>query len=123
MEAWKRARMSGKHSSYNRPLLNHDSEVEAHPSVSLFLVDRSFILTAAVALDPQVSHAQAEDGQLVQTGANLLGEGQEFCQPLQLSIQPVPVALRWVGFNNVAAIRRLLSTQERRSFQFLFTFR
>lgn len=76
------------------------------------------ILTTAVALDPQVSHAQAEDGQFVQAGANLLRERQECCQPLQLSIQPVPVALRWVGFNNVTAIGQLLSTQERSSFQF-----
>lgn len=70
-------------------------------------------LTTAVAFDPQVSHAQSKDGEFVQTGANLLRKRQEFCQPLQLSIQPIPVALRWVGFNNVIAIRQLLSMEDK----------
>lgn len=106
----------------NRLFLKHDPQVEARRRALIPGKCTSLILTTAVVLDPQVSHAQAEDGQLVQTGANLLGEGQQLRQPLQLPVQPVPVALRRVGFNDVAAIRRLLSTQERRSFQFRFPF-
>lgn len=73
---------------------------------------RCWRLTTAVAFDPQVSHAQAKDGQFVQTRANLLRERQEVCQPLQLSIQTIPVALRRVGFSDFIAIRRFLSMEE-----------
>lgn len=69
-------------------------------------------LTAAVAFDPQVSHTQAEDGQLVQTRADLLRERQQVRQPLQLSIQTVPVALGRVGFGDFVAMRWFLSGEE-----------
>lgn len=51
------------------------------------------VLTSEVALDPQVSHAEAKDRQFVQTRANLLVEGQEVGQSVQLPVQPIPVAL------------------------------
>lgn len=51
------------------------------------------LLTFEVALDPQVSHAETEDGQLVQTGADVLGERQKVRQAVQLPVQPIPVSL------------------------------
>lgn len=57
-------------------------------------------LTSEVALDPQVAHAEAKDGQLVQARANIVIEGQQVRQPVQLHVQPIPVALRGVGFDN-----------------------
>lgn len=51
------------------------------------------ILTFEVALDPQVTHAEAQHRQLVQTRAHLPQEGQEVGQPVQLAVQPIPVAL------------------------------
>lgn len=53
-------------------------------------------LTTEVALDSQVSHAEAKDRQFVQTSADVLRKGQELRQPVQLPVQPIPVALRRV---------------------------
>lgn len=50
-------------------------------------------LTGEVALDPQVAHAEPQDGQLVQARANVVAEGQQVRQPVQLHVQPIPVAL------------------------------
>lgn len=48
-------------------------------------------------LGSQVADAQAEDGELVQTGGDLLGERQQAGQPLQLPVQPVPMPFGRVG--------------------------
>lgn len=69
--------------------------------------------TFEVALDPQVPHAEAEDRQLVQPGAHLLWKGQEVHEPVELPIQPVPVALGGVGLNHLPGIRDLLSGERR----------
>ena len=62
--------------------------------------------TGEEVLGAQVADAQAEDGQLVQAGGDLLGERQQAGQPLQLSVQPVPVPLGRVGLGPLG--RRLL---------------
>lgn len=51
------------------------------------------LLTSEEVLGPEVADTQAEDGEFVQAGGDLLWEGQKAGQPLQLSIQTVPVAL------------------------------
>lgn len=68
-------------------------------------------LTIEVALDSQVSHAEAEHREFVQTGANLLGKRQELRQPVQLAVQPIPVAFGRVWFNNIVTVRGLLSVE------------
>lgn len=57
-------------------------------------------LTCEVALDPQVAHAEPKDRQLVQAGANVVAKGQQVRQPVQLHVQPIPVALRRVGLDH-----------------------
>lgn len=69
------------------------------------------LLTAEVALDSQVSHAEAKDRQLVQTRADVLRKGQQVRQPVQLPVQPIPVALRRVRFNLISA-QDLLSAEQ-----------
>lgn len=48
-------------------------------------------------LGPQVADAQAQDGQFVQTGSDLLRERQQARQALQLTVQAVPVPFGRVG--------------------------
>lgn len=57
---------------------------------------RTFTLEEA--LDAEVGHCEAQDRQLVQLGDDIWGERQQAGQAVQLSVQPVPVALGRVGF-------------------------
>lgn len=54
------------------------------------------LLTSEEVLGPEVADTKAEDGEFVQAGGDLLREGEEAGQSLQLSIQTVPVALRGI---------------------------
>lgn len=49
-------------------------------------------------LDAEVGDCEAQHGQFVQLGDDIRGERQQAGQPVQLSIQPVPVPLGRVGF-------------------------
>lgn len=49
-------------------------------------------LTVEEALDLQVPDAEAEHGQLVQPRPDLLGEGQQAGELVQLAVEPVSVA-------------------------------
>lgn len=69
------------------------------------------LLTAEVVLDSQVSHAEAKDRQLVQTRTDVLRKGQQVRQPVQLPVQPIPVALRRVRFNFIS-VRDPLSVEQ-----------
>lgn len=71
-------------------------------------------LTGEVALDPQVAHAEPKDGQLVQAGANVIGEGQQVRQSVQLHVQPIPVALRRVGLDHHISVGGGLLPAERK---------
>lgn len=73
--------------------------------------DGGWFLTVEVALDPQVSNTEAKDRQLVQAGAGLLGERQQVGQPVQLAVQPIPVALRRVRLSTFIALIELLSLE------------
>lgn len=66
----------------------------------MYLKGKTSGLTGEVALDPQVAHAEPKDGQLVQARADVVAEGQQVRQSVQLHVQPIPVALRRVGFDN-----------------------
>ena len=48
-------------------------------------------------LGPEVADTEAEDGELVQTGGDLLGERQQAGQALQLPVQPVSMPFGRVG--------------------------
>lgn len=65
------------------------------------------LLTFKEAFDPQISHAESKDWQFVQSRSHILGKGQEVHQPIQLPIQPIPVAFWWVRLNNFIAFRDL----------------
>lgn len=58
-------------------------------------------LTVEEALDLQVSDAQAEHGELVQAGPDLLGEGQQAGELVQLPVEPVSVAFGRVGLDAI----------------------
>lgn len=58
-------------------------------------------LTVKEALDLQVPDAEAEHGQLVQPGPDLLGEGQQAGELVQLPIEPVSVAFGGVGLGSI----------------------
>lgn len=62
--------------------------------------DTTTILTFTLeeALDAEVGHCEAQDRQFVQLGDDIWGERQQAGQPVQLSVQPVPVPLGRVGF-------------------------
>lgn len=62
--------------------------------------------TGEEVLGPQVADTQAEDGEFVQSGGDLLGERQQAGQALQLPVQPVSVPFGWVGLGPFR--RRLL---------------
>ncbi len=62
-----------------------------------------FTLTIEETLDLQVPDAEAEHGQLVQPSSDLLGEGQQAGELVQLAVEPVSVAFGGVG---LGAIRR-----------------
>lgn len=68
----------------------------------------SELLTFKEVFDAQVPHAEAQDGQLVEPGAHVLGERQQVHQPVQLPVQPIPVALRRVGLDDFIAAGDLL---------------
>lgn len=55
--------------------------------------------TREEALCPQVADAETQDGQLVQAGDDILGEGQQAGQAVQLRVQAVAVALGRVGLS------------------------
>ncbi len=58
-------------------------------------------LTVEEALDLQVSDAEAEHGQLVQPSPDLLGEGQQAGELVQLAVEPVSVAFGRVGLGAI----------------------
>lgn len=62
-------------------------------------------LTIEEALDLQVSDAQAEHGELVQAGPDLLGEGQQAGELVQLPVEPVSVAFGRVGLDAIGRRR------------------
>lgn len=62
-------------------------------------------LTVEEALDLQVSDAQAEHGELVQAGPDLLGEGQQAGELVQLPVEPVSVAFGRVGLDAIGRRR------------------
>ena len=70
-------------------------------------------LTFKVALGLQVSHTKAKDWQFVQTRATILREGQEVREAVQLPIQPIPVPLWRVWFDNLFAVRDFLSVEQK----------
>lgn len=53
--------------------------------------------TGEEVLGSQVADTQAQDGEFVQTGGDLLGERQQAGQALQLPVQPVPMPFGRVG--------------------------
>ena len=53
----------------------------------------SSVLTLEVALGPQVRHGEAEDGQPVKFGENVLFKGEETRQVIELCIKAFPVSL------------------------------
>ena len=54
--------------------------------------------TLKEAFDAEVGNCKAQHRQLVQLGDDIWGEWWQAGQPVQLSIQPVPVPLGRVGF-------------------------
>lgn len=48
-------------------------------------------------LDAEVGDCEAQDRQFVQLGDDIWGERQQAGQPVQLGVQPVPVAFGRVG--------------------------
>lgn len=80
---------------------------------STTVIWRQLFITSEVALYPQVSHAEAKDWQFVQAGANIFGKRQQVRQPVQLPIQPIPVSLWRIWFNNLIAARDLLSEKQK----------
>lgn len=66
----------------------------SNDSVHIFLT-RKF--TREEVLGSQVADTQAEDGEFVQTGGDLLRERQQAGQPLQLPVQPVSMPFGRVG--------------------------
>ncbi len=56
-----------------------------------------FKFTREEVLGSQVADTQAEDGEFVQTGGDLLGKRQQAGQPLQLPVQPVSMPFGRVG--------------------------
>lgn len=62
---------------------------------------KSRTLTIEEALDLQVSDAEAQHGQLVQARPDLLGEGQQAGELVQLTVEPVSVALGRVGLDAI----------------------
>lgn len=55
------------------------------------------VFTGEEALCAQEADAEPEDGQLVQAGDDVLGEGQQARQALQLRVQTIAVPFGWVG--------------------------
>lgn len=49
------------------------------------------------ALSAEEADTEPQNGQLVQTGDHILGEGQQAGEPVQLWVQAIAVALGWVG--------------------------
>lgn len=62
---------------------------------------KSRTLTIEEALDLKVSDTEAQHGQLVQARPDLLGEGQQAGQLVQLPVEPVSVALGGVGLDAI----------------------
>lgn len=78
------------------------SSVQAHQQVTqrdtaVTCQTHPFIFTREEVLGSQVADTQAEDGEFVQTGGDLLRERQQAGQPLQLPVQPVSVPFGRVG--------------------------
>lgn len=65
----------------------------------------SWALTVKEALDLQVADAEAEHGQLVQPSPDLLGEGQQAGELVQLAVQAVAVAFGRVGLGAIGRWR------------------
>ena len=70
------------------------------------------LLTFEEALDSQVAHAKSEHGQFVQARTDVLGEGQQIGQAIQLPVQPIPVALGRVRLDDPIHSRELLAAGE-----------
>lgn len=68
-------------------------------------------LTIVVAFDSQVPDAESENWELVQTSANIVGEGQQVCEPIQFPVQPIPVALWRIGFDGFISFGDLLTAK------------
>lgn len=66
--------------------------------------------TGEEVLGSKVADAQAEDGEFVQSGRDLLGERQQAGQTLQLPVQPVSMPFGRVGLGPFS--RRLLHPDE-----------
>lgn len=62
-------------------------------------------LTFEEALDLQVADAEAEDRQLVEPSPDLLGEGQQAGELVQLAVEPVAVAFGRVGLGAIGRWR------------------
>lgn len=67
-------------------------------------------ITIEVTFGPQVAHTLPQYGELVQLGYNLLCERKLAGQPVQLSIQPVPMSFGRIWFDTFR--RRLLHTKK-----------
>lgn len=66
---------------------------------------RCWKLTVKEALDLQVPDAEAQHGQLVQPGPDLLCEGQQAGELVQLPVEPVSVAFGGVGLGAIGRRR------------------
>lgn len=60
-------------------------------------------LTVEEAFHLQVADAEAEHRQLVQSSPDLLGEGQQAGELVQLAVEAVAVAFGWVGLDAIGA--------------------
>lgn len=58
-------------------------------------------LTIEEALDLQVADTETQHGQLVQPSPDLVAEGQQAGELVQLAVQTVAVAFGWVGFDAI----------------------
>ena len=65
-----------------------------------------------VTLDLEVSHTEPEHRQFVQATSDLLGEGQQAGQTVQLYVQTVPVAFGRIGLHR----RRLHAEKTQRGY-------
>lgn len=97
---------SGKQSVCVWPFQSHSCYTPSDgDSVSL-----SSEFTGEEVLGSQVADTQAEDGEFVQSGGDLLGERQQAGQTLQLPVQPVSMPFGRVGLGPFS--RRLLHPDE-----------
>ena len=81
--------------------LNPATCTDTHTHTHTDTANNNFFFTSITleeTLDAEVGNCKAQHRQLVQLGDDIRGERQQAGQPVQLSIQPVPVPLGRVGF-------------------------